>query len=282
MDFDGKKISNEIIEEIKKKIEKYNYQIKLAIIWVGDNKASEIYVNKKRKMCEYAGIDACIYHLEDNVKEEDVIKLINTLNNDKNVTGILLQSPVPNGININNCFNAINPNKDIDGCSNVSIGNIACDSPSFIPCTPKGIIKLIEYNNIDLTGKNVVIINRSQILGKPLIHLLLKKNATVTIAHSYTENLKDILKNADLIISGVGKKDFIKLKDINKDKIVIDAGICKVNGKVCGDVESYDSNIFTNITPVPGGVGPMTIAMVLENLLIAKERKLNEKNCIEN
>lgn len=265
---DGKKVANEIIENIKNEINRNKLKLGFAIIWIGNDEASQIYVNNKIKKCEYVGINVELFHLDENVLEDEVIKLIDELNNRDDINGILLQSPIPKHINITDCFNRISPKKDIDGFSNVSAGNLYIGNPFHISCTPKGVMRLLEYYNIDLEYKNVCLINRSNIVGKPLMHLLLEKNATVTVCHSKTKNLKDIAKNADIVISGVGKPNFITEDMIKDNAIVIDVGISRVNGKVVGDVDFANvSKKSSFITPVPGGVGPMTIAMVLENIL---------------
>ena len=265
---DGKKLSLEILNEVKEKLSKLDKKLGFAIIWVGNNEASSIYVKNKLKKCEELGIDGKLYHLEENVSEEEVINLIDKLNNDDSVNGILLQSPVPKQIDIINCFNRINPTKDIDGFSNISIGNLVLGKPSHISCTPKGIMKLLDYYHIDLEGKNVCLINRSIIVGKPLFNLLISRNATVCMCHSHTNNLSEITKNADIVISAVGIPKFIT-KDMLKDgAIVIDVGISRIDGKVVGDVD-FDNVLdkVSYITPVPGGVGPMTVAMIFANLV---------------
>lgn len=269
---DGKKVSKEIIANLKERRKKINDNVKLAIIWVGNNPASEIYINNKKKQCAKINVLCEVYHLDEDTKENEVLELIEKLNNDNTVTGILVQSPLPNGIDETKCFNTIDPKKDIDGFSNISVGNLYLGSPNLVSCTPKGIVRLLEYYDIDLEGKNVCLINRSNIVGKPLFHLLISKNATVTMCHSKTRNLKDITKNADIIISAVGKPKFITTDMVKDGAIVVDVGISRIDGHVVGDVD-YDevSKKASYITPVPGGVGPMTIAMILENILIAKE-----------
>ncbi len=265
---DGKKVSNEILENIKDKIAKTNKKIGFAIIWVGNNDASSIYVRNKLKKCEELGINGKLYHLEENALEEEVISLIDKLNKDDNVNGIILQSPVPKQIDIINCFNRIKPEKDVDGFANLSVGNLCLGIPNHISCTPKGIIRLLEYYNIDLEGKNVCLINRSNIVGKPLFNLLISKNATVTMCHSKTKDIKEFTKNADIVISAVGKPNFITEDMVKDGVIVIDVGISRIDGHVIGDVDFTNvSKKASYITPVPGGVGPMTIAMLFENLL---------------
>ena len=271
---DGKKVSNEIIENIKKEIEKDKLNLGFAVIWVGNDEASNIYVNNKLKKCEYVGIKAELYHLDEDVKEQEVLDLIDELNKREDINGILLQSPVPKHIDIVKCFNKIIQKKDVDGFSCTSVGNLYLGTPYHISCTPKGIISLLDYYNIDLNGKNICLINRSNIVGKPLLHLLINKNATVTMCHSKTNNLKEITKTADIIISAVGKPKFITEDMVKKNAIIIDVGISRVEGKVVGDVD-FDSvsKKAKYITPVPGGVGPMTIAMLMENIVETSKEK---------
>jgi len=271
---DGKKLSDEIIDNIKTEIEKNKLNIGFAIIWIGNDDASNVYVNTKIKKCKYAGIKTELFHLDDKVTEQEVLNLIENLNSRDDVNGILLQSPVPNHINIKKCFNAIEYKKDIDGFSNVSTGNLYLGIPYHISCTPKGIIKLLDKYNIDLAGKNVCIINRSSIVGKPLFHLLVEKDATVTMCHSKTTKIDNYTQNADIIISAVGIPKFITEDMVKENAIVIDVGISRVDGKIIGDVDFEKvSKKASYITPVPGGVGPMTIAMVLENILKTVKEK---------
>lgn len=265
---DGKSLSNIIINNIKDEINKRNLNIDFAVIWIGYDEASSIYVKNKIKKCEEVGINVELYHLDESVSEDEVINIINKLNDRKDISGILLQSPVPNHININKCFDTINYKKDIDGFSNISVGKLCLGSPYHISCTPKGIMRLFEHYNIDLEGKNVCLINRSNIVGKPLFNLLINKNATVTMCHSKTKNISNFTKNADIVISAVGKPNFIKEDMVKDGVIIVDVGISRINGKVVGDVDFENvSKKASYITPVPGGVGPMTISMVLENIL---------------
>ncbi len=264
---DGKKVSNEILEDLKSKFASLNKKITFAIIWVGNNEASGIYIKNKLKKCEELGIEGKLYHLEEDTTEEEVLELIAKLNNDNNVNGILIQSPLPKPINEVNCFNHVSYKKDVDGFSNISAGNLTLGNPSLISCTPKGIITLLDYYHINLEGKNVCLINRSNIVGKPLFNLLIKRNATVTMCHSKTNNLEDFTKEADIVISAVGRPKFITSDMVKEGSVVIDVGISRVNGKVIGDVDFASVSQKTSyITPVPGGVGPMTIAMIFSNL----------------
>lgn len=275
MILDGKSVSNDIINKVKKNVEKNEKKIGFAIIWVGDDPASSIYVNNKIKKCEYAGINAELHHLDKNTTEEDLLCLIDELNKRDDINGILLQSPTPEHINETNCFNRIDYLKDIDGFSNESLGNLVLGNPLNVSCTPKGIVTLLDYYNIDLTGKSVCLINRSNIVGKPLFHLLLERNATVTVCHSKTENISFYTKNADIVISAVGIPKFITADMIKEGSIIIDVGISRVDGKVVGDVdfESVEKKAGY-ITPVPGGIGPMTISMVLENLVNSYDEQI--------
>ncbi len=271
---DGKKVSNEILENLKKDFASLNKKVSLAVIWVGNDEASSIYIKSKLKKCEELGIEGKLYHLDENTKEEEVLALIDKLNHDDYIKGILLQSPLPKEIDEIKCFNFINPQKDVDGFSNVSVGNLALGRPTLISCTPKGIIRLLKYYNIPLEGKSVCLINRSNIVGKPLFNLLISENATVTMCHSKTQNLEFFTRNADIVISAVGKPNFIKGDMLKEGSIVIDVGISRVNGKVVGDVD-YESVSpkALYLTPVPGGVGPMTVAMLLENLYEASKNQ---------
>lgn len=271
---DGKKISTEIVESIKNEISDRNLNIGFAIIWVGEDEASSIYVRNKIKKCEYAGINVELFHLKDDTPEEELLNLIEKLNYRSDIDGILLQSPVPSHIDITKCFNKILPEKDIDGFSNVSVGNLCLGNPYHISCTPKGIIKLLEQYNVDVSGKTVCIINRSNIVGKPLFNLLIARDATVTMCHSKTKNIEEFTKRADIVISAVGKPNFITADMIKDNAVIVDVGISRVEGKVVGDVDFENvTDKAAFITPVPGGVGPMTIAMVLENILNTKKEK---------
>ena len=264
---DGKKVSEKILDSIKNKIIINKEKLKLAIIWIGNRTDSEIYIRNKIKKCEYVGIETELFHLEESVTQNDVISLIHSLNERKDINGIILQSPVPTHINEVACFNEIDWQKDVDGFSSTSISKLYYNEPYFISCTPKGIMRLLDEYNISLEGKNVVIINRSNIVGKPLFHLLISANATVTMCHSKTKELIDYTKNADIVISAVGKPNFIKADMIKDGAIVVDVGISRVNDKVVGDVDFEHVAPKTKyITPVPGGIGPMTIAMVIENI----------------
>lgn len=268
---DGKKVSNQIYTELKNKIDNEKIKAKLAVIHIGDDEPSKIYIRNKNKVCKQLGIDFVEYKFESSITENELISLITKLNKDSSISGILLQNPLPSTIDAKNVFNIINPKKDVDGFNPINIGKLVIGDPLFIPCTPNGIIKLLEYYNIKIEGKKVVILGRSNIVGKPLVQCLLNKNATITICHSKTQNLKSETKQADILISAVGKPKFIKQDWIKKDTIIIDVGINRdSNGEICGDIDFDDvKDKASYITPVPGGIGPMTIAMLMQNTIIA-------------
>lgn len=268
---DGKKVSNQIYAELKNKIDNEKIKAKLAVIHIGDDEPSKIYIRNKNKVSKQLGIDFVEYKFESSITENELISLITKLNKDSSISGILLQNPLPSTIDVKNVFNIINPKKDVDGFNPINIGKLVIGDPLFIPCTPNGIIKLLEYYNINIEGKKVVILGRSNIVGKPLVQCLLNKNATITICHSKTQNLKSETKQADILISAVGKPKFIKQDWIKKDTIIIDVGINRdSNGEICGDIDFDDvKEKASYITPVPGGIGPMTIAMLMQNTIIA-------------
>ncbi len=269
---DGKALRNKTLNNIKEYIKDRKIDITLAIILVGNNEASQIYVRNKIKACEEVGIKVEFLSLDENVTEEYLCDLIKKLNKDSDITGIILQSPVPNHINFEHCSSLIKTEKDVDGFTKENIYNLYLNNTSLVPCTVKAIIKLIEEYKVDLEGSNVVIVGRGNIVGKPLALALLNRNATVTIAHSKTKDLKNITSKADIIISAVGKPQLIKEDMVRNDAVVIDVGISRVNGKVVGDVDFENvSPKCKFITPVPGGVGPMTVAMIIDNLILAKE-----------
>lgn len=274
MILDGKKYRDELLLEYKKIIEEEKLDITLAIILVGNDEASLKYIKNKIKYCNMVNIRTKMYYLNSNDKEEDLIKLIKDLNEDSSITGIILQSPVPKGFDFKKCSNMISPLKDIDGFTDKSIYNLYHNKEGFIPCTALGVLKLLEHYDIKVSGKRVAIIGRGDIAGKPLAMLLNNNNATVTLCHSKTKNIKSIIKEADIVISAVGKSGIVTKDMIKKGAIVIDVGISVIDGKVYGDVD-YESvkDIASYITPVPGGVGPMTIAMIMNNLIYAKKGK---------
>ncbi len=275
---DGKELAKKIRGKLKiecEELKKQGIYPKLAVIMVGDNPASKVYVKNKSKACEDVGIEYEEYLLEENTKQDELINLIKKLNEDDTVNGILLQSPIPSNLNINEAFKAITYKKDVDGFTPSSVGKLAIGEDTFISCTPYGVIKMFEEYNIDLVGKDLVILGRSNIVGKPLLQCCLNKNATVTICHSKTTNLKEHTKRADIVISAIGKAKFVTKDMIKEGAVVIDVGINRdENGKIVGDVdfESVEP-IASYITPVPGGVGPMTIAMLMNNVIKATKQQ---------
>ena len=271
---DGKKLAKKIREELKEEVEELNKKgivPKLAVIMVGNDKASSVYVKNKSKACDEIGIKYEEFLKDENITQEELIGLIQKLNNRKDINGILLQSPIPKKLDIREEFNCIDDNKDVDGFNPVNVGKLSIGEDCFISCTPYGVIKMLEAYNIDVEGKQAVIIGRSNIVGKPLIQCLLNKNATVTVCHSKTQNLKEITKQADILVAALGKTKFIKEDMVKEGAVVIDVGINRTEeGKLAGDVDFENvSKKASYITPVPGGVGPMTIAMLMYNVVKA-------------
>lgn len=270
---DGKKISEEVLCEVKAETEKMKNEGLvpcLAVVLVGDDAASKIYVNNKKKACEKVGIKSEEYLLDKSTSEKELISLINELNNKKSVSGILVQLPLPEHINEDAVINAISSEKDVDSFNSVNVGKLMQGTAKILPCTPAGIVRILDRENIEIQGKNCVVVGRSNIVGKPISMLLLQRNGTVTICHSKTKNLKDICRTADILIVAVGKEKFIKEDMVKENAVVIDVGINRMsNGKLCGDVDfEAVKNKCSYITPVPGGVGPMTIAMLMKNTVI--------------
>lgn len=250
----------------------------LSTILVGDNPASAIYVRNKHRACSEVGIKTKDNNIHSSIKEKNLIELIKSLNEDQSVHGILMQLPLPDHINQFNVINAIEPQKDIDGLTYYNAGLLLNKKPSFIPCTPLGVMELLNYYSVELKGKDAIIVNRSILVGKPLALLLLDKDATVMICHSNTKNLKEKIRNSDIIITAVGNRKLFKLTAdfVRADAVVIDIGISRANGKVIGDVDYENvSKKASLITPVPGGVGPMTIAMLLKNTVLAATRLMS-------
>lgn len=273
---DGKLISSMIKDELKEKVALLKSQGKtgaLAVIQVGEDPASSIYVKNKKKACEYIGIDSLSYELPDSTTEEELLKLIDELNNKDEVKGILVQLPLPKTISEDKVINAISPNKDVDGFNIKNVGALCVGEKGFVSCTPAGIIQLLKRSGIEIQGKSCVVIGRSNIVGKPMSLLMLRENATVTIAHSKTANLKEVCKQADILIVAIGKPKYINSEYVKEGAVVIDVGIHRdENNKMCGDVDFDDVASHTSyITPVPGGVGPMTIAMLMANCVSAIE-----------
>ncbi len=271
---DGKETARKIREMLTNEVAELRKNVvtpKLAVIMVGDDKASTIYVRNKSKACDEIGIEFTEHLLPENTTQTELLKLIDELNSNKEINGILLQSPIPKHLDINEAFRKILPDKDVDGFNPVNVGKLVLGQNTFVSCTPFGIIKLLEEYNISLEGKNAVIIGRSNIVGKPMSQCLLNKNATVTICHSKTNNLKEFTKKADILVSAIGKPKFVTKDMVKEGAIVIDVGINRnLEGKVCGDVDFENiKNMTSYITPVPGGVGPMTIAMLMNNVVKA-------------
>ena len=272
---DGKSIAKEIRESIKSEVLALSRKPGLAVILVGDDPASTVYVNNKEKACIELGIKSFVYRLPNTTTEKELCELVDELNENDEVDGILLQHPVPGEIDEKNVFNRISPDKVVDGFYIIIKGKLSTGIDSFVPCTPLGIIYMLKHEGIKIEGKNIVIIGRSNIVGKPLASLMLKENATVTVCHSKTENIKEICQNADILVAALGKPKFVKEDMVKDGAVVVDVGISKVDGKLIGDVDFENvSKKVSAITPVPGGVGPMTIAMLMKNVMNAYyERK---------
>ena len=275
---DGKELAKNIRLKLKDEvIELKNADInpKLAVIMVGDDKASKVYVKNKSKACEDVGIEYEEYILPAKTKMEELLELIEKLNNDETIHGILVQSPLTKGLDANEAFRAISPKKDVDGFNPINVGKLSLNQDCFVSCTPYGIIKMLEAYNIEIEGLHAVIIGRSNIVGKPLAQCLLNKNATVTICHSRTKNLKEITKQADILIAAIGKAKFVTEDMVKEGATVIDVGINRMDdGKLLGDTDFENiKDKVSYITPVPGGVGPMTIAMLMHNVVKAAKQQ---------
>lgn len=274
---DGTRIAKEIRENIKQRVVELKASKSivpgLAVIIAGDDEASHAYVSMKEKACKAAGFHSEVHRLPEDIAREELMALIQKLNKDEAIHGILVQVPLPKHLDENDINALISPQKDVDGFHAINTGNLLLGEEAFIPCTPKGIIKLIKSTGESIEGKNAVVVGRSNIVGKPCGVLLLNENATVTICHSKTKDMDSHIKNADILVVAVGKPNLIKGSQIKKGAIVIDAGTRKVGDKLVGDVDFESAkDIAGHITPVPGGVGPMTIAMLLENTLEAAEK----------
>ena len=271
---DGQEIANIIKENLQKEITKFNLHPTLAIILANDNPASEIYVRNKKQACDKIGMNCEIYRFYENSSEEEIITLIKKLNNDSKVDGIIVQSPVYPVFNEAKIMSFIAADKDVDGFGITNMGNLALNNEDFISATPLGIITMLEKEQIPIAGTHVVIIGRSKIVGRPLALALLNRDATVTICHSKTKNLKDLTKTADILVVAIGKPNFITADYLKEGAVVIDVGINKVNTKLCGDVDFAScAPKCSYITKVPGGVGPMTIAMLLSNCVLSAKRR---------
>ncbi len=279
---DGKKISATVKKRVADEtslLKEKGFKVCLAVIIVGQDPASKIYVANKKKACEEIGFVSQEYVLPENTTEQELLNLIDGLNNEKTVNGILCQLPLPKHINEKNVINAISPEKDVDAFHPQNVGRIMIGDFDLLPCTPAGIMEMLKYENIEVEGKSCVVIGRSNIVGKPMAMLMLHRNATVTICHSRTENLKEICANADILVSAVGKANFVTADMVKEGAVVIDVGMNRIEGKLCGDVD-FDSvaDKTSYITPVPGGVGPMTIATLMQNTLTAAKRQNNIKD----
>lgn len=267
---DGKAISTQIKDELKEKVarmKEQGIQVCLAVIQVGDDPASSVYVGNKKKACAYIGIESLSYELPAETTQEELLSLITELNQRKDVNGILVQLPLPVHINEDAVIRAIDPAKDVDGFHPQSVGALCIGQPGFVSCTPAGIIQLLKRSGIEIAGKECVVIGRSNIVGKPMALLLLRENGTVTVTHSKTKDLKSVTKRADILVVAIGKPKMITREYVKEGAVVIDVGIHRnENNKLCGDVDFENvAPICSAITPVPGGVGPMTIAMLMNN-----------------
>lgn len=277
---DGKAISLAIKDELKEKVAEYKNKgidITLAVVKVGNDPASAVYVRNKEKACEYVGINSRTLALPEETTQEELLNIVRELNEDDTVNGILVQLPLPKHIDESEVLLAINSTKDVDGFHPVNVGKMVIGEDTFLPCTPAGIIEMLKRSDIDIEGKECVVIGRSNIVGKPMSLLMLKENATVTIAHSRTKDLKEVTKRADILVAAIGKPKFVTADYVKEGAVVIDVGMDRdENGKLCGDVdfESVEPKVSA-ITPVPGGVGPMTVTMLLVNCL--RSVKLNKK-----
>lgn len=276
---DGKLVSSAVKARVAgevKELNKKGISVCLAVILVGNDPASQIYVANKKKACEQLGIISKEYLLPANTSQEELLALIQELNEDKTVNGILCQLPLPKGLDEKVVIETIDPNKDVDAFHPVNVGKIMIGDYDFLPCTPAGVMEMLNYYNIDISGKECVVIGRSNIVGKPMGMLLLHKNGTVTLCHSRTKNLSEATARADILVAAVGKAKFVTADMVKPDAVVIDVGMNRENGKLCGDVD-FDavSQKASYITPVPGGVGPMTIAVLMQNTLTAAKRQNN-------
>lgn len=273
---DGKQISKQIKDELKEQVAAYKAQgieIALAVIQVGNDPASTVYVGNKKKACEYIGIQSVSYELPEETTEEELLAIIDKLNHDDSIYGILVQLPVPKHINENHIIQAIDPKKDVDGFHPQSVGALSIGQAGFVSCTPAGIIQLLKRSGIAIEGKECVVLGRSNIVGKPMAMLLLRENGTVTVCHSRTRNLKEVTERADILVVAIGRPKMIDASYVKEGAVVIDVGIHRdENNKLCGDVDYASVEpVASAITPVPGGVGPMTIAMLMHNCVEAVE-----------
>ena len=272
----GKEVAEKIKLQVKEEIKSLGKDVTLAVVIVGDNPASKVYVNNKKKACKLVGIQSLEYGLPESTSEDELLSLIDRLNNYNYVDGILVQLPLPRHINTDMVIERINPEKDVDGFTAINTGKLWLGQYDIAPCTAIGVIELLDYYNIDIAGKHCVIVGRSNIVGKPVAALMLERNATVTVCHSKTQNLYDITRTADILITAVGKPKFITRDMVKDGAVVIDVGINRdENGKLYGDVDFENvKDKTTAITPVPGGCGPMTVAMLVKNTLEAAKSQM--------
>ena len=278
---DGKKISQDLKDEVKAQVSELKakgVEVALAVILVGNDPASTVYVGNKKKACEYTGIRSESYELPEDTSEKELLDLVERLNNDDKIDGILVQLPLPKHIDEDKVIRSISPDKDVDGFHPESVGRLSIGAKGFVSCTPAGVIELLKRSNTPLDGANAVVVGRSNIVGKPMSMLLLRENATVTVCHSHTKNLKEVCKNADVLVVAIGQPKFIDASYIKEGATVIDVGIHRVDDgskKLCGDVDFESAEkVAGKITPVPGGVGPMTIAELMNNCLQSAIMKL--------
>lgn len=269
---DGKAISQMVKDELKERVKEEHIDATLAVIQVGNDPASTVYVGNKKKACEYIGIRSLAFELPEETKEEQLLELVGELNEREDVDGILVQLPLPSHMDEDKVIQAISPKKDVDGFHPQSVGALSIGQPGFVSCTPAGVIQLLKRSGVEIEGKECVIVGRSNIVGKPMALLMLRENATVTVCHSRTKDLKEVTKRADILIVAIGKPKFITKEYVKEGAVVIDVGIHRgADNKLCGDVDFENVEPITSaITPVPGGVGPMTIAMLMNNCVEAK------------
>ena len=269
---DGKEISQMVKDELKERVKKEKIEATLAVIHVGSDPASTVYVGNKKKACEYIGIRSLAFELPEETKEEELLDLVRELNDREDVDGILVQLPLPTHMDEDKVIQTISPKKDVDGFHPQSVGALSIGQPGFVSCTPAGVIQLLKRSGVEIEGKECVIVGRSNIVGKPMALLMLRENATVTVCHSRTKDLKEVTRRADILIVAIGKPGFITKEYVKEGAVVIDVGIHRgADNKLCGDVDFEGVEpVASAITPVPGGVGPMTIAMLMNNCVEAK------------
>ena len=276
---DGKIISASVKERVKAEVSalmEKGITVGLAVIIVGEDPASKVYVSNKKKACENLGIISEEYALPESTTNEELLALIDELNSKPSINGILCQLPLPSHLDEKLIINSIDPEKDVDAFHPFNVGKIMIGDFDFLPCTPAGVMEMLKYENIEVEGKTCVVIGRSNIVGKPMNMLLLHQNGTVTVCHSKTKNLKEVCKNADILVAAVGRPKFVTEDMVKEGAVVIDVGINRVDGKLCGDVDFENvKNKVSAVTPVPGGVGPMTIAMLMQNTLTAAKKQNN-------